>query len=124
MSLFPHYYYIGFDTLHITTNSKFDDSVQAYAAGFLEGVVTADRIWTHWSNMNTYTWSSYPNGKMPGYVRAFIANQMAWMRQQVKLNPTDNYWKQVDTILQQFTGLVAGYNSVARDRVRYKKLFF
>ena len=41
----------GWDFLSITTNNFFDDKIQAEAAGRLEGSLTKDRIFNHYTNM-------------------------------------------------------------------------
>lgn len=100
----------GWAKLHISTNAKYADAQQAYAAGVIEGYLTEDRIYSHWNNLNTYTWQ----GKgMPEHVKDFLRKQAAWTSQQIKANPQDNYWQQVNTVFQQYAGLVYGYNNVA-----------
>ena len=42
---------IGWDFLSITTNNFFNDELQAEAAGRLEGSLTKDRIFNHYTNM-------------------------------------------------------------------------
>lgn len=111
----------GFDSLHITSNVRVDDAVQAYAAGYLEGYVTAQRIWDHWNNMRTYTFSK-TGGSMPPHVRTFLQKQLEWIEDQVKASPRDPYWMQVNTVYQQYMGLVAGYNVVAAPKVGRRRL--
>lgn len=45
------YLEIGWDKLAITTNSMFNDEIQAEAAGRLEGELTKDRIYLHYLNI-------------------------------------------------------------------------
>lgn len=47
-------------------------------------------------------------------VKEFFFDQDIWMRDMVKRNtPNSAYWRHVGYILQQYDGLVAGYEDIA-----------
>lgn len=99
---------IGWELLTITTDKTQPDSLQAYAAGYIEGAVSAQSIWNGWIPYNASTDFNVPN--LADYVMA----QDTWVRTQAKtLAPTSDYWAQVALILAQFDGLVKGYSDNA-----------
>ncbi|KAL9649727.1 hypothetical protein ABK040_009542 [Willaertia magna] len=105
----------GWDTLEITTNNRFDDEIQAFAAGYLEGYITNKRISDHYANMNTYTWYNEPNKRMPEYVREFFLRQREWVKNQsLQKKDSDPVWKQIYLIYLQMDGLLQGYNNAVR----------
>eukprot|EP01114_Cavostelium_apophysatum_P001150 TRINITY_DN10983_c0_g1_i1.p1 TRINITY_DN10983_c0_g1~~TRINITY_DN10983_c0_g1_i1.p1 ORF type:complete len:545 (+),score=120.02 TRINITY_DN10983_c0_g1_i1:36-1637(+) len=101
----------GWGILKIQTNSKEDDNVQMFAAGYLEGALTSDRIYQNYENMYQYFFS--PKQPPTAKLMDFLAKQDSWVRTQIKNNAADNYWKQVSYITSQFDGLVAGYGDHA-----------
>lgn len=102
----------GWGVLNVVTSSSASDNDQFYAAGFLEGVLTANRIW----QMNHNLWSFYfpnsPLGQPPAVYSNFFEKQERWMRGMIASNPTSPLWIQAGFIQQQFDGLVDGYRSV------------
>ncbi|KJE97432.1 hypothetical protein CAOG_09069 [Capsaspora owczarzaki ATCC 30864] len=102
----------GWGVFEVKTNSAFKDAEQLYAAGFLEGALTYNRIYDHYQNMFTYF---FPNASDPSVqlYRNWFNQQDAWTRRNVQLNPQVSFWVQTGSILAQFDGLVAGYNAVA-----------
>ncbi len=44
----------NFGQLRVSTSRAYDDSTQLFAAGFLEGYLTAERIYDNWVNMKDY----------------------------------------------------------------------
>lgn len=78
--------------LEIRTSPKVKDVDQAYAAGFLEGVLTADLIYYHWHN----TIKNNNCVKDPGVcpkLSKHIATNKQWM--EASLNASDPYWYHV-----------------------------
>jgi len=74
--------------LAVVTNGSFNDASQAYAAGYVEGFVTADRILQGVRNMGT-------NYTLTGAVAEWLSNNSLWMASQIAANPQDVYWQQV-----------------------------
>jgi hypothetical protein len=98
--------------LRVATNKNktVHDNLKAFGAGYLEGILTRDRIYTHWQNMNHYTWFGETNGQMPEHVELYLNMQREWTQSQYQQNVGDPYWQQVYTVIQQYSGLVEGYN--------------
>jgi hypothetical protein len=87
----------GFSVLKIETNPSASDHDQYYAAGFLEGVLTAEGIYYQYTNLVS-TMSVLANG-VPANLTNFLTAQYAWTRAQAKSNPTDPFWLQVSSAL-------------------------
>ncbi|KAM9743645.1 putative phospholipase B-like 2 [Menidia menidia] len=101
----------GWSFLEITTSSKYNDSIQAYAAGAVEAAVTSQLIYKHW--MNTLMNYCGPFTSETNYcerLKAFIAANMLWVQEQVEKQPTSPYWYQVRLVLLQLKGLEDSYN--------------
>lgn len=65
--------------MELETNSEYSDILQLEAAGFLEGALTAVRIYDHF--VNTYAWA-FSNGSVPAKVSDYFADQTAWVTKQ------------------------------------------
>jgi hypothetical protein len=94
----------GWASLTLESNAQAADSLQAYAAGYVEGALTAPLINLNWQNMRSQTEKS-------DKTVAFIQDNVAWIRGQVTANPADPYWISVGLVLAQFDGMVDGYNA-------------
>jgi len=96
----------GWGIMHITTDGVSDDGIQMFAAGYLEGCLTAARIIEYQAVTVSFV------GKVSTDVQTFLDTQMTWVRQQIANAPADDtQWAGVGLIMQQFDGLVAGYNA-------------
>ena len=84
-----------------------------FAAGFLEGALTAPQIWLQWENVNAWILSNFKGGVMPPSFQAFFDTQDSWSRAQVLSNASSSLWQLTGAILSQFDGLRAGYAAVA-----------
>lgn len=90
------YFFINFrwDYLEIYTSIKEDCMMQAYAAGLLEGWVTADLIDNYWYNI----FQSFCDGQkdLCKQLNEYLQINKNWvMSQVVEKNGTDAYWHQV-----------------------------
>eukprot|EP00759_Apiculatamorpha_spiralis_P003639 PhF_6_TR11704/c0_g1_i1/m.19030 len=107
---------IGWDILSIYTNASFADVDQAYAAGYVEGVATAQRICDHWFNMM----GSFPNGTinpdpLGSALEDYFTKNAAWMDQMTSSNAAlSGYWFQVNLVWQQFKGMFDGFSSTQK----------
>lgn len=108
----PSLLFRGFDQLHILTNPDYEDSEQAYAAGYLEGKLTHRRIYSHHRNLEAKTWK---DGEIPENVQEFISEQDLYIKEQYEKNPSDEFWTQANNMRQQLHGMIDGYNSVAHE---------
>lgn len=128
----------NFGHLRIKTSMNFSDEEQVYAAGYLEGYLTAPGILQNWQNMDHY---------FTGTLNASFERPMAWLQEQDDwlrgecisrghtVNPTvggraptgayavdggdttqrnpDRWWASVCLVIKQFDGLIAGYYAAA-----------
>jgi len=98
----------NFAQLSIKTNPTFDDNTQTYAAGFLEGQLTAETIHQHYDNMVCQVDCS---GEVSPELQDFFTKQDAWSREQVAKHPDCPYWGYIGTLLSQMDGMIAGYGA-------------
>ena len=93
----------GWGELYVQTPEGGDDTfLQAYAAGYIEGWISARPINLFWQS-NIFK----PQDK----VVDFVNENNEWMKEQVlKLSDGDHYWQQVHVLLQQLQGITDGYN--------------
>jgi len=96
----------GWDILEIHTNQDFSDTEQSKAMGFLEGYLHAATIQTHAYNMYFDLFNSLT---IPAKVDTFLNSNWDWTQQQAHANSgTSDYWNQVELLIHQFHGVVAG----------------
>jgi len=97
----------GWGVLKIETSNFFNDPMQMYAAGFLEGAITASRIYQNYQNMYDFFFSDEaPSTELLEWFKT----QGAWVDNMIASNSTP-YWEGVNLIQQQFKGLVDGYTN-------------
>lgn len=97
-----------FGELSVKTNAALSDDDQMYAAGFIEGQLTASRIFE--ASINTRCQLSC-DGNIPDNLRQFVAANEEWLLSNVASNPTDSRWMMMGSIYQQYQGLIAGYRA-------------
>uniref|UniRef100_A0A0S7G278 Phospholipase B-like n=2 Tax=Poeciliopsis prolifica TaxID=188132 RepID=A0A0S7G278_9TELE len=101
----------GWSFLEVTTSSRYNDSIQAYAAGAVEASVTSVLIYKHW--MNTLMGYCGPFTSEFDYcerLKTFISANLQWVQDQVEKQSASPYWHQVHLALLQLKGLEDGYN--------------
>ncbi|XP_077600710.1 putative phospholipase B-like 2 [Stigmatopora nigra] len=101
----------GWAFLEVTTSSRYNDSIQSYAAGAVEAAVTSQLIYKHW--MNTLMGYCGPFSKDSGYcnrLKDFITINLQWIQKQIENEPNSPYWHQVRLALLQLKGLEDSYN--------------
>ncbi|RYG56041.1 hypothetical protein EON66_03860 [archaeon] len=96
----------GWSFLEVTTSASYSDEAQAYAAGYGEAGVTAERIFQGVLNTGA-------NVSWDAALSTYMANNTAWMHEQVLANAGDAYWHQVWLVLLQLQGLYDGYTDAA-----------
>jgi len=102
----------GWGILNVETNSAYTDLQQAYAAGLVEGYLTAHHIYTTQANFFSILFGENATGieQVPPKVIEFMDRQEAWTRVQVSAQAAwDPFWAQAGNVLAQLDGLVAGY---------------
>ena len=105
---------IGWDYLSISTyeknDKKYNDSIKAYAMGYLEGKLTKERIYSQYTNFYNYfiaQFKDFPN--IENKFNEFILNNTKYMEEKSKKNmSTVPYWEHIHYILQQIHGLLEG----------------
>ncbi|KXZ46084.1 hypothetical protein GPECTOR_47g360 [Gonium pectorale] len=117
----------NFGQLRITTNPAFPDELQMQAAGFLEGYLTAERIFDYAHNMKAWL-ASQTNDTFA--IGDWLFEQDRWTRSQVRQAaaaaassasaassppppgaPCASYWPAVGLLTSQMDGLLAGYSA-------------
>ncbi|XP_041742202.1 putative phospholipase B-like 2 [Coregonus clupeaformis] len=101
----------GWTYLEVTTSGRYNDSIQAYAAGAVEAAGTSQLIYKHW--MNTLMGYCGPFTFESGFcqrLKDYITSNLQWVRQQIEEHPHCPYWHQVRLALLQLKGLEDGYN--------------
>lgn len=97
----------NFGQLIVSTNGDgISDDMQTFGAGYLEGMVTAEKIYQNYQNMLCQVDCS---GNVPPEVQEFFTQQDLWAREQVAKNGDCNYWKNIGSLLSQMDGLILGY---------------
>ncbi|KAM6436702.1 phospholipase B-like 1 [Liasis olivaceus] len=86
-------------------NQPISNEILMYAAGFLEGYLTASRMCDHVANL-------YPqlikNVIIEQKVKHFMQKQDQWTRQQIKNNKDDPFWRNAGYVIAQLDGLYMG----------------
>uniref|UniRef100_A0A8C3HD02 Phospholipase B-like n=1 Tax=Chrysemys picta bellii TaxID=8478 RepID=A0A8C3HD02_CHRPI len=101
----------GWSFLELATSEKYNDSLQAYAAGLAEAAVSEQLIYMHW--MNTMVGYCGPFKYQTDYcekLKSYIETNLAWMEEQMEKGEDLEYWYQVRLALLQLKGLEDGYN--------------
>ncbi|XP_039094570.1 putative phospholipase B-like 2 [Hyaena hyaena] len=102
----------GWAFLELHTNGRYNDSLQAYAAGVVEAAVSEELIYMHW--VNTVVNYCGPFEYEVGYcekLKSFLETNLEWMQEQMELNKGSSYWHQVRLTLLQLKGLEDSYES-------------
>lgn len=101
----------GWDYLAISSyeknDDKYNDSMKAYAMGYIEGYITKDSITQNFFNMIHYHPEDYI---MPDYLKEYLQKNTEYMKQNAESKMEQNkYWEHVYYIYQQLLGLYDGY---------------
>ncbi|GAM21619.1 hypothetical protein SAMD00019534_047940 [Acytostelium subglobosum LB1] len=95
----------GWGYLSISTNGAYNDTLQAAAAGYIEGFLSADMIWQNWNNMFVNEYQK----TVPQNVFTWVNENNDYMVQQIASFPQDPYWQQVGLVWTQINFLHQGY---------------
>ena len=124
----PSYETKGWDFLVLSSydgvDDKYSDEIKNYAMGYLEGVLTYERIYPSYYNLNNYKY--YTNkGIMPNSTYEFFQKNLQFMKNMTsKYKDTDPYWHEVNNLYMQMRGLHEGYNSMASDNEKIDLVHF
>ncbi|XP_037673126.1 putative phospholipase B-like 2 [Choloepus didactylus] len=100
----------GWAFLEVGTSGRYNDSLQAYAAGMAEAAVSEELIYMHW--MNTVVNYCGPFKYEASYcerLKSFLEANLAWMQEEMELSTDITYWHQVRLTLLQLKGLEDSY---------------
>ncbi|XP_019349178.2 putative phospholipase B-like 2 [Alligator mississippiensis] len=109
-NLTDHIQHVGWSFLELATNEKYNDTLQAYAAGLAEAAVSKQLIYMHW--INTMMGYCGPFKYQTDYcekLKSYIEANLAWMEEQIEKGEDSEYWYQVRLALLQLKGLEDGY---------------
>ncbi|KAL5017012.1 hypothetical protein ScPMuIL_006601 [Solemya velum] len=100
----------GWSYLEVTTSEKYEDEMQAYAAGLVEGYITKELIALHWIN----TAQGYCPEPLTPYcqrLKNFLEKNLDWVNKKIEIyGANDTFWHQVDLVLVQISGITDGYS--------------
>ena len=109
----------GTASLWVTTSSHGPKSVAAFAAGYLEGALSAERIFQMYTNFV----QAYGVARPSRNLTSWLDDHAHWVEQQVEAAaPGEAYWASVAWQLGQLKGLVAGYNSVSSNPLTQRQM--
>mmetsp|Transcript_82953 Transcript_82953/g.231402 ORF Transcript_82953/g.231402 Transcript_82953/m.231402 type:complete len:612 (+) Transcript_82953:147-1982(+) len=95
----------GWGRLLVRTRST--KSPAPFAAGYVEGALTARRVIQHFANLK----AGAKLDPLQAGVREFVLATDAWARKQIEVaSPKDEYWNSVRFVYEQMDGLMAGVN--------------
>ena len=99
----------GWGVLRVSTSSAYDDDVQMFAAGYLEGVLSAPRIhqMSRISNIRAYG----GRGIAPAEIIRWFNDNDEFINKMIQEHPNDRIWSGIKLIISQYNGLRTGYNS-------------
>jgi len=112
----------GWDELYVQTSesSRATNDVRVYAAGFLEGYLTAARLSQFYSNFYQLIIKDEDNQRALTNIRTMYGKELEFVKTNANIHPgalsvepVDPYWKQVRYLLFQMWGMKDGYNAVA-----------
>jgi hypothetical protein len=101
----------GWSTLTIETSPYHSPLDQIYAAGYVEGVLTHERITSHIINLADATYHDFPEGA-PAALLQWYTRQLEWTRSMINSHTTDtdSFWQSMQLWLHQLEGIAHGYN--------------
>ena len=124
----PSYEEKGWDFLTVSSydgvDDKYPDEVKNYAMGYLEGVLTYQRIYPSYFNLNKFKYKNN-NGVMPQSTYEFFEENLQFIRNNTSLyKDSDPYWHEVNNLYMQMRGLHEGYNSMVPDSQKIDLIHF
>jgi len=101
----------GAARLWVTTRAGNPAPTAAFAAGYLEGALSSERIYQQYSNFVQSQGVAQPGANLTAWLNA----NAAWLEQQIAAAPPDDkYWSVIAWQRTQLAGLAAGYNAHRR----------
>jgi len=97
----------GWAELQMETYSSSNNTMQAYVAGYAEGVITKNLI--SYQYQNTMEGFCNSSSDYCDKLHQFLSENLNFMLRKIKDNPHNDYWQQVYYVLLQAQGLQDGY---------------
>lgn len=98
----------GWYKMHIKGNEKSSSENIMRCAGFLEGYLSHDRILNHFNLIfDINEWER--TRKYPEDIRNYLQSNQDYIRESVEAYREVKYWREIGLIMNQFDGLVEGY---------------
>uniref|UniRef100_A0AC35U4X8 Phospholipase B-like n=1 Tax=Rhabditophanes sp. KR3021 TaxID=114890 RepID=A0AC35U4X8_9BILA len=98
----------GWGFLEIETFPGYSYELQAYAAGYAEGLLTKLQIYYH--HRNTIEGMCKDHRQYCRRLYDYLTENLDWIRDEVQAKAaTDKYWKHVNVTFTQLTGVFDGY---------------
>jgi len=106
----------GWGILEIKTGITGTNSQKLMAAGYLEGYLTANHIWNHYQNSIVTPIQDFTN--KTSVLGDWFDQQQAWVEKMIsQFGEIDPFWEVQGLIMDQFNGLVSGYNAKVSESV-------
>ncbi|KAK5979999.1 Phospholipase B [Trichostrongylus colubriformis] len=100
----------GWTFLEVETQSKFEPELQAYAAGYLEGVLSREVLHYHIQNVAEDYCKNFT--QYCKRMNEFVDQNQQYIKQKLASTSKDDmYWSAVNRVYHQLTGLIDGYES-------------
>ena len=122
---------IGWDYLAISsyqkTDNKYNDSIKAYGMGYLEGVLTKNRIFSYYTNLKNNFLNNKNINEQTKKMFEFYQKNFEYMEKKSLENMRHNIsWEYVHYICQQLKGLYNGYKNVAKsnENIEFHEFLF
>jgi len=103
-----------------TESTRVSSDVKMYAAGWLEGLITASRISQFYSNTHQLLMKDEGNAHALQNIRNMFYDELEYLKKNCNLHggsnsiePPDPYWKHARYVLLQMWGIKDGYNFAA-----------
>jgi len=105
----------GWGFLELESNPKFADKLQAYGAGYLEGVLTKELLYMAYQN----TIVGRCDGKQDlcDRINQWLQENLLWVNQKASYHAASKeYWHQVSLFLAQMSGIAEGYEAADKGK--------
>lgn len=113
----------GWSQLELESQPEYPDNIQAFAAGMLEGALTWNNIYLHWSNTIEAECSrDEQSEEFCHWLRRIISTNVETVKKMAEMKEkNDHYWYQVGLFFDQLDGLEFGFRKgVRRSRMEHE----
>lgn len=113
----------GWSQLELESQPEYPDNIQAFAAGMLEGALTWNNIYLHWSNtIEAECNRDEQSEEFCHWLRRIISTNVETVKKMAEMKEkNDHYWYQVGLFFDQLDGLEFGFRKgVRRSRMDHE----